>query len=63
MLDFRRIKSLGITKESGITRVDKGLAWPVFTMEKHPGMRSQIKYIFVEVATRLVSTGDQDMLL
>lgn len=37
MLDFRRIKSLGLTKESGITRVDKGLAWPVFTMEKHPG--------------------------
>lgn len=63
MLDFRRIKSLGITKESGITRVDKGQAWPVFTMEKHPGMRSQIKYIFIEVATRLVSTWDQDMLL
>lgn len=60
MLDFRRIKCLGITKENGITRVD-GLVWPVFTMEKHPGMRSQIKkYIFV---AHLVSTGHQYMML
>lgn len=37
VLDFRRMRSLGVTSENGITRVNMGLHWPVFIIEKHPG--------------------------
>ncbi|KAI5077548.1 hypothetical protein GOP47_0007372 [Adiantum capillus-veneris] len=37
VLDFRKIRCSRLTKESGIKRVDEGLQWPVFMMEKHPG--------------------------
>ncbi|KAH7285250.1 hypothetical protein KP509_33G018800 [Ceratopteris richardii] len=37
VIDFRKIRHLGFSTESGIKMDDKNFQWPVFTMEQHPG--------------------------